>query len=240
MELLQYWEIVRRRWWLPVGLGLLALLASSVVALRGAAAYNTVFRLAISTLPTVDRTTAQFYDPVYYANLSSEYVADDLSEIIRGEAFAAEVAAVIQQQVDARTISNATRARKTHRLLDVTITTATPEQGNAIGQGMVRILNDPPSAARYLRSLDAYNAQVALVNAPVTHRAATPAGIATEVGLRTLVGLLLGLGLAFLVDYVDQSLRTRKQVEDLLGLPVLGEIPRARSGRAARSGAVAA
>ena len=37
---------------------------------------------------------------------------------------------------------------------------------------------------------------------------------------------LVGVGIVFLLDYLDNSVRSRADVE-ALGLPVLGEIPRA-------------
>ena len=40
-----------------------------------------------------------------------------------------------------------------------------------------------------------------------------------------IFGLLLGVGLAFLREYVDQSLRTEEDVQKYLGLPVLAVIP---------------
>ena len=46
-----------------------------------------------------------------------------------------------------------------------------------------------------------------------------------SVVLATLFGLLVGAGLAFLLDYLDVSLRTAADVERRLELPVLGVIP---------------
>ena len=43
--------------------------------------------------------------------------------------------------------------------------------------------------------------------------------------LGTLVGLLLGLAGAFFLEYLDQTLKTRSDIERLLGIPVLGMIP---------------
>lgn len=40
-----------------------------------------------------------------------------------------------------------------------------------------------------------------------------------------LIGLLVGAGVSFAIDFVDPRLRTRAKVEDLLGLPVVAEIP---------------
>ena len=86
---------------------------------------------------------------------------------------------------------------------------------------------------RYEQALAAYNTQMTVVTPPVTHRANTVAGLIGEIGLRTVIGLLVGIGLAFVIDYVDPSVRTREEAETLLQTPVLGQIPRTRRGVAA-------
>lgn len=43
--------------------------------------------------------------------------------------------------------------------------------------------------------------------------------------LAVLLGLALGLGVIFLVDYLDQTVKTPEEVKMLLGLPALGIIP---------------
>ena len=91
MELREYWSIIRRRWWLPAAIALVALIASTAVGLRGAAAYKTDMRLAVSTIPIPDPNAERFYDSTYYANLDSEYLADDMSEFMTSRAFADEV-----------------------------------------------------------------------------------------------------------------------------------------------------
>lgn len=229
MELREYFDIIRRRWWLPALLALAALILSTLVALRGNAAFKTELRLAVSTLPSMDQANA-YYDPVYFANLSSEYLADDLGEILQSDTFGQDISKELGYTLDPGTISSVTRARKTHRLIDVTITTPTAEMGQAIGNAMVKILNDSGRTSAYLRVLDAYKAQVAVVNQPIVTRGSGLALLGAEIALRTLLGLLLGLGLAFLLDYLDQTVRSRRELERDLGLTVLGEIPRARRG----------
>ena len=88
MELREYWSIIRRRWWLPVAVMLVALVAATAVGVRGAAAYKTDMRIAISTIPTPDPNATLYYDPTYYSNLDSEYLADDMSEFMTSRAFA--------------------------------------------------------------------------------------------------------------------------------------------------------
>ena len=231
MELREYWSIIRRRWWLPAAITLVALVASTALGVRGASAYRTDMRLAVSTIPIPDPNAERFYDPTYYSNLDSEYLADDMSEFLTSRAFADEVhrelaTSSYQADVDIDTIMNVTRAKKTHRFIDITITTPTFEQGDLIAGSITRILSDPNHVAQYLAALTAYKIQMTIVTPPDTHRAQTPLGLLSDIGLRTLIGLLVGVGLAFLVDYIDPSVRTRQEAESLLQLPVLGEIPR--------------
>ena len=54
--------------------------------------------------------------------------------------------------------------------------------------------------------------------------------------LGLVVGLLSGVGLAFLVEYSDNTLKTPDQVEKLLGVPSLGVIPSVRPGEVKQLG----
>src|SRR6195256_3286729 len=50
--------------------------------------------------------------------------------------------------------------------------------------------------------------------------------VALNLMLGALVGLVVGLGLAFFIEYLDTSVKTMEDVESLLGLPVLAIIPK--------------
>jgi capsular polysaccharide biosynthesis protein len=245
MELREYWTIIRRRWWIPAVITVVALVASTFVGLRGATAFKTDMRLAVSTIPTPDPSSTLYYDPTYYSNLDSEYLADDMSEFMTSRAFADEVHRELATSstpinVDIDAIMSSTRTKKTHRFIDITLTTPTIEQGEAIAGSISRLLSDPNHVSQYLTALTAYHSQMEIVTPPVTHRANTPLGLASEIGLRTLIGLLVGMGLVFLIDYLDPSVRTREEAERLLEMPVLGEIPKPARGRAVfRRGATA-
>ncbi|MGG7619572.1 YveK family protein [Bacillus coreaensis] len=46
-----------------------------------------------------------------------------------------------------------------------------------------------------------------------------------NVAVAMVVGLMLGVGVAFLLEYLDNTLKTEQDIEQTLGLPVLGAIP---------------
>lgn len=45
------------------------------------------------------------------------------------------------------------------------------------------------------------------------------------IGIAFLLGLMISIGLSFLLEFVDNTFKTREQMEEILGLPVLGAIP---------------
>jgi capsular polysaccharide biosynthesis protein len=56
------------------------------------------------------------------------------------------------------------------------------------------------------------------------------------VGLSSIVGLALGLAIAFALELANNTLRTRSDVEYYLGVPVLAVIPDAKSRQLALAG----
>ncbi len=68
---------------------------------------------------------------------------------------------------------------------------------------------------------------VDVVNPAVGATPAVPRGQLNLV-LGALLGIILGIGAAFFLEYLDRTVRTSADVETLLGIPVLGIIPRLR------------
>lgn len=46
-----------------------------------------------------------------------------------------------------------------------------------------------------------------------------------NVGIGFLAGLAIGIGLSLLIEFIDNTFKTREQMEEILGVPVLGAIP---------------
>jgi capsular exopolysaccharide synthesis family protein len=52
-----------------------------------------------------------------------------------------------------------------------------------------------------------------------------------DIGTGMLFGLMLGIGLAFFLDYLDSTLKTPEDVKNHLGVPLLGVIPEVKESR---------
>ena len=58
---------------------------------------------------------------------------------------------------------------------------------------------------------------------------------ALSIAIACLVGLMLGMGLCFFIDYLDTTIKTKADVEELLGVSVIGFVPALRQGDVARA-----
>jgi capsular polysaccharide biosynthesis protein len=226
VELSHYASILQRRWRLIAAIATLSLLAAAIAAWRGPCAYQASMRMAVSVVPEPRRDTYYSYDN-YYPWLASEYLADDLSELLRSQALANDVSAELLNGVDPGFLASATRTKKTHRMLDITICGSEPAVTMSIADAYERVINS--RLGEYMGMLQANNGYARIINRPTLTRASGPAALIGEVLLRTAVGSVLAIGLAFLLEYLDDRLRTRREIEALLDWPVLGEIPAQRA-----------
>lgn len=45
-----------------------------------------------------------------------------------------------------------------------------------------------------------------------------------NIGIAAIIGLMIGIGITFLLEYLDTTVKTEQDIEELLGLPVIGLI----------------
>ena len=114
-------------------------------------------------------------------------------------------------------------ARKTHRLLTLTVTGRGPDEAQNIADAVVRVMENKGN--QYLAQLGSDRAVVRVVDPPQVYPAVRGLRVLLDVGLRTGLGFLAGLALALLLEYLDNTVRGRQEVEGSLGLAVLGELP---------------
>jgi capsular polysaccharide biosynthesis protein len=230
MELRTYWEILRRRWWLPLLLaGLVA--AISTVQLRPwearPSSYTTSMRLLVGVLPATDAAESA-YDPRYYAWLTSEYLVDDFTEVVRSALFAQGVSARLTDQaieLPPGVIQGSAATGQQHRIITLSFTWGDEEQLAAIANAAAAEITE--NAVTYFQALGTEGAGVTVLDGPMISEVGPTLRDRLEWPLRIGLGLLVGLGLIFLLEYLDTSLRKRSEVE-MLGLRVIGEIPKDR------------
>ncbi len=225
MELRQYWAIIRRWWWIPV---LTVLLTAALTLLTQRpwqprpAAYTTSLSFSVGVQPQDPASGEE----AYYTALASEYLIDDLAEVVRGSEFAAAVSQRLQVQgitVPPGALQGSTQAGKLHRIMTVGITWGNPDELAEIGDAVAAVIEQ--EAATFMPRLFAQNGAAYLVNQGGVGTVGPGLSDRLEFPLRLMLALAAGIALAFLADYLDDRIRSREDIERM-GLMVVGEIPR--------------
>ncbi len=230
MELREYGRILRRRWWLPLGLALLVGLISGV-QLRPwqtpPPTYAASVRLLLGVLPAADADVTA-YDPRFYAWRTSEYLVDDFTQVVASELFSQAVSQRLAQQglqIPPGTIRGSATTGQQHRIITLSLSWGDPEELAQIAQAAVDELEE--NAGRYFQALGTEGASVTLLDGPHVSPVGPGLRRRLEWPLRVILAFLVGVGLVFLLEYLDTSVRGQEDLE-ALGLEVLGTIPKRR------------
>lgn len=223
MELREYWKILRGRWWIPVALVLLVGLASLLTYHAPVTSYNASVRFTIGV--SADRSV-QGVDPILTAYQASEYIRDDFVEILHSEMFANDVNANLQGTGITVTKDNISGAvEKQRRIMSMTISSGNPDQARTIAQAAAKTLETQNS--KYFKQLGSDGATVTIIDGPDVAPVGPGLRERLDIPIRLALALVAGLLLVFLIDYIDDSVRSGKEVE-AMGMPVLGEIPQGK------------
>lgn len=218
MELRHYWQIVWRRWWLIAVLLAVVLIVSLVTYQQPAPVYQANMRFAIG-IEGDEPVSVVSGEGRSDAWLASEYLADDLSEVLKGGDMAAKVSDRVGFTVPAGTIW----AGREHRIMSVTITWGNPDQAQKIAEAVGAIVQD--AGAGYFPQLAGVQAEAVLIDGPGIGQVGRSLKDKLDLPIRLFVALVAGVALAFLWEYLDATIRDRADLESL-SVRILGEIPR--------------
>ncbi len=226
MELIRYWRIVYRRWWLPVALMVVVGSVSAGLAVLAppATMYTATFKFNVGLRPAARPATEA--DNPLDTWVASEYLMDDLASAVRGGDFARRVA----QQLGEEQVNLAGRfgASTEHRVLSVSVSWPSADQLERIANAAVTVLDR--DAAELVGPLGEAQAVMPLIEPPVVVPVGHSLRERLDLPIRLGLALLAGVAGAFLLDYLDRTVRDRAELE-ALGLHVLAEIPRAEKKR---------
>jgi capsular polysaccharide biosynthesis protein len=227
MELREYWTVIRRRWWIPVLLVAIVVVAWLAMN-RPWTPQPPTYGISLSFSVGIRPAEAVDGEENYYVALTSEYLIDDLSEVVRGSEFAAAVSDRLAAQgvsVPAGTIQGIAQTGDLHRILQVSLSWSDVEQLSAIADAIIATLEE--DVDRFMPRLFAQNGAAYLVN----RGNVTPLGRSLtsrlDLPIRLILALVVGLAICFLLHYLDTRIREPLDLENM-ELTVLGQIPRHR------------
>jgi capsular polysaccharide biosynthesis protein len=230
MELRQYWHIIWKRVWIPLLLLGVVLLASLALQRPAPPLYQASARVLVD-VPPLEAVEGMGFDPRLTAPQATEYLVDDFSLFVSSQAMAEAVSRRLAGQgiqVPPGAIQSSTASEQVHRVVTLRVTWGQPDQALAILQAAVDALRE--EAPAYFGRLGLEEPQVSLFDGPSVGPLPRSLTQRLDLPVRLLLALLAGIALAFLLDYLDDSVRDRAELEGM-DIPVLAEVPGQRRWR---------
>jgi capsular polysaccharide biosynthesis protein len=231
MERLSLWTMFKRWWWLvaiPAAVSLLLTLPTLKNVVAPPVTYGVTLRLTAAAPPEaeIEGVTTPYEDTVYVPLLASEYVVVNMPHWITSDSFAAEVSRLLA--LDGTTIAAddlrpAFNADSFRSILILYVNWDNEAELRAIASAAVTALQTRNQS--YFPQFAAVPVQVVALDEVKVNQVAPPITMRLNPLIRIMLGVMAGLALMVLAEYLDDSIRSRTDVE-ALGLPVVGEIPR--------------
>lgn len=227
MELRSYWQIVWRRRQIVLPLVLITFLASGIANLILPPTFKAETRVHVQAILPPISPNPYFSEP-YYRTVHSEYLTDDLGEVVKSFSFAEKVKTQIEQRyamsVDERDIMDSVaNTKKLHRTLKITVATGNYALTKRIAESIDDVLSR--EGGRLVMKDDYQLIAVSVIDPPRDPTSPSPLRRVLDVLLHTAVALVVGTGIAFLLHALDDRVQGEADAAEAAGWPVIGAIP---------------
>lgn len=221
MDLNDFVKMIRTRWLTIFVTATLTIVASVVYTLQQTPQYEASTRLFVSTV--AGTSVADLYS----GNRLAQDRVLSYAELIMGETLAQRTVDRLNLDMGAATVAAKVKAkvRPNTVLIDVSVVDSSPVRARDIANAlsdefviMVRDLETPaPGAAPDARVVVEQRATVPTTPVAPSKRKDVATGI--------LLGLMLGIGLALLREFLDNTVKDREALERITGASLVGVVP---------------
>jgi len=217
MHIREYALVVSRRWWMIALATLVAGATAYAIARTQQPTYRSSVRLEVTgrvesaQIPAIDRLVRQLA-----ARVKTMTMAEAVKQRLQ-----------LEMEADALLTRLHTQAFPETLHVQIDIHDADPGRAERIAAGFADVVQERQAAT--MASLPAQErVNLALLERPTPARPFSPQ-TRSLVLAGSVLGVLFGTALVFVLDYLDETFRGPGEVERSLELPVIGVVPEAKS-----------
>ncbi len=220
IELREYWEVLRKRWIIVVAIPLIAALTSGIISffiIKPVYQASTTLIVGKKASESGQAAVQMLDNSVLQANLQ---LAKTYATIAQSRTVEQNVIKDLGLSLTVGELNSMISINpvKTTEILEIQVANIDPELAAAIANSMAQEFS---KAVIEIKKVDS----VSIVDSAVTPIKPVKPNKTLNVLIAFVVGLMASVGLVFLLEYIDNTIKTTSDVEKLLGIPVLGVIP---------------
>jgi capsular polysaccharide biosynthesis protein len=236
MDLRQAFRLLRRRWWILLGLPATVLAISLALGNKPARSYQVGLAFAID----IPREMIVEGSDEGTAAKVAEAIVDDFARILSRDVFAEAIETRLGDEIGVTPgeIASALSADDKHRIVELTVTRGLPAEAppaeveanlqslETIALAVVDELEE--NGGRWIASLGEVGVALTLIDRPERPAGPLPLSLRDRLDLPLRLGLALmaGIGLSVGLHALDPKLRGEAEARRLAGAEVLGRIPK--------------
>lgn len=226
IELRQYWEVLRKRWIIVVALPLIAALTSGIISyfvIKPVYQASTTLIVGKKASESGLAAVQMLDNSVLQANLQ---LAKTYAAIAQSRTVEQNVIRDLDLELTVGALDGMISINpvKTTEILEIQVLNIDPELAASIANSMA---NEFSKAVIEIKKVDS----VSIVDPAVIPTNPVKPNKKLNVLIAFVVGLMASVGLVFLLEYMDNTIKTSEDVEKLLGIPILGVIPNYEAGK---------
>jgi len=220
IELRQYWDVLRKRWMIVILLPIIAALTSGIISyffIKPVYQASTTLIVGKKASEAGQQATQMLDNNVLLANqqLAKTYATIAQSRTVEQNVIKNLNLPLTVESLDSLISINPV---KTTEILEIQVTNTNPELAATIANTMAQEFS---KAVIEIKKVDS----VSIVDTAVTPDNPVKPNKKLNVLIAFVVGLMASVGLVFLLEYMDNTIKSTSDIEKLLGIPVLGVIP---------------
>lgn len=220
IDLRQYWQIISKRWLIVVAIPLLAALTSGIISFFIIKpSYQASTTLIVGKKASEEgQAAAQMLDNNVL--LANQQLAKTYATIAQSRTVEESVIKDLNLPLTAEKLDKLITVDqvKTTEILEIQVNNTNPELAASIANTMAQEFS---KAVIEIKKVDS----VSIVDKAEVPDGPVKPNKKLNILIAFVVGLMASVGLAFLLEHLDNTIKTTNDVEDVLGIPVLGVIP---------------
>lgn len=217
MELHEYLQIFRKRWTLIVLITLITTLSSAVVSFF---VIKPTYKADISVIVGKPKTESSANQTNYNDVMMYQKLVKTYSQFAQSRTVAENVINKMNLNMKVETLQSmiSVSPMGDTEFLTITVKSKDPKQAMDIANQLAKSLKE---VSYNVNKSD--NVQM-LDDAQLPTRPASPKPL-LNIAIAFFIGLMLSVGVVFIIEYLDNTVKSSEEIEKLIGLPVIGVIP---------------
>lgn len=221
MTLLELLQLMRKHLKLVILLPIVCALAMGVYSYAFMA--NT-YTASTSMYVLAKQTSANSDNAANYSNLNaSQMLANDVSTLLKSDRIAADT--VKNLHLDSlKGYSTKVTSETTSRVITLSVTGSDPDTSAAIANEMA---SNVSKVAQRVMDVQSVN----VIDQAVSPSSPSGPNRSMYIAVALLAGLFIAIAIVVVSDMLNTKVRNADEVEELLGLPVIGRMPAVKGGK---------